>query len=468
MELDRSLLLTLPLLMFGCGHDAPSPNPNETQPPAEPAAAEGKPPPAKTASDKTPGDKTASLAKKSARKREPLNVILLTVDALRADMPWAGYGRDIAPNLTRFARENVSFDAHRSVTSFTAQSVPAMLSGRYASTLYRSGYFFAGYQETNEFFPEVLQAKGVRTIGVQSHLYFNRGKGLNQGFDVWEMVPGITFNERSDDHVTSPKTNELLMKHLSNPDNVKGRFFAWTHYTDPHHKWIRHDESPNFGDKDRDLYDNEVHYTDQHVGKFLAWAEKQPWWEKTAVVISSDHGEAFGEHGMMQHAHELWEELVRVPLLIRVPGVEARRISTPHTHLDLAPTILELMGEEPLQGAMGESLVPEIDGKPGSEKPVVLELTADNVQPSRRAVVSGDYKLLRFGEGNGPEKLFNLKTDPSEQKDLSKAEPAKLAELRALLDKKFAALPRVQPHGGMKLKGGGTADGPLRPELAQR
>jgi len=259
-----------------------------------------------------------------------------------------------------------------------------------------------------------------------------------------------------------------MQKQLSDPENVKGQFFAWTHYTDPHHQWIKHKESPDFGNRERDLYDNEVHYTDQHVGKLLDWAAEQPWWDKTAVIISADHGEAFGEHGMMQHAHELYEELVRVPLLIRVPGVEAQRISTPHTHLDLGPTIMELMGQEALSGFMGESLVPELEGKPGKVKPVVLELTADNVQPARRAVVSGDWKLIRFGDKTGPEKLFHLKTDPGEQKDLAKTEPEKLSELRALLDSQFAKLPRIQPHGGMKLKGGGVADGPMRPELAAR
>lgn len=463
MELDRSLLLTLPLLMFGCGQEAPTPV-NKTAREPTPKAALA--PEAKT--QRAVAEARPVAPKKSARRPGPLNVILLTVDALRADMPWAGYKRDIAPNLTRFAKENVVFDAHRALSSFTAQSVPALLSGRYASTLYRTGYFFAGYSDSNEMFPEALTAKGIRTIGVQSHLYFNRGKGLNQGFDVWEMVPGITFNERSDDHVTSPKTNELLIKQLSEPANVRGQFFAWTHYTDPHHQWIKHEESPDFGNTDRDRYDNEVHYTDQHIGKFLDWAAKQAWWDKTAVIISADHGEAFGEHGMMQHAHELYEELVRVPLLVRVPGVEPRRITTPHTHLDLGPTIMELMGQEALPSFMGESLVAELEGNPGRAKPITLELSADNVQPSRRAVVSGDWKLIRFGEKSGPEKLFNLQEDPGEKQDRAKADPEKRGELSALLDGEFNKLPRVRPYGGMKLKGGGTADGPLRPELASR
>jgi arylsulfatase A-like enzyme len=466
VQLDRSLLLALPFLAFGCGHEDPKPTASAPPPAAvKPRAAEQK-------TSAATAEKTAARpAERDAkpRSKQPLNVLLLTVDALRADMPWTGYGRDIAPNLTRLAKDSVVFENHRSITSFTAQSVPVILSGRYASTLYRSGFFFAGYQESNEFFPEALHDKGIHTIGVQSHLYFNRGKGLNQGFDVWEMVPGITFDERTDKHVTSEKTTELLVKHLGNPENTKGQFFAWTHYTDPHAEYIEHPESPRFGSSDRDRYDNEVHYTDQAIGKLLAWCEKQPWWEKTAVIVSSDHGEAFGEHGMVMHAHELWEELVRVPLIVHVPGARARRIATPHTHLDLAPTIMELMGQEALSGFMGESLVPEIDGKPApSPKPIVLELTADNVQPARRAVVSGDYKLIRFGDKSGPEKLYNLKNDPGEHEDLAGKEPGKLAEMRTLLDTSFAKIPSVTPHGGMKLKGGGTADGPMRPELARR
>jgi len=458
VHLDRSLLLALPFLAFGCGHDDPAPVQKASEPPGEAAKV-------------APDQPTEVAAKPKATRRrvrpnQPLNVILLTVDALRADMPWQGYERDIAPNLTRLAKESVVFENHRSTTSFTAQSVPAMLTGRMASTLYRSGYFFAGYQNSNEFFPEALHDKGIHTIGVQSHLYFNRGKGLDQGFDVWQMVPGITFNERTDEEITSEKTNALLIENLSKPENTKGQFFAWTHYTDPHAEYKKHPESPDFGNSDRDRYDNEVHYTDQHVGKFLAWAEKQPWWNKTAVIVSSDHGEAFGEHGLRQHAHELYEELVRVPLIIHVPGAEPHRVKTAHSHLDLAPTIMELMGQEPLSGFEGQSLVPEIDGKTAKEKPVVLELAADNIQPARRAIVSGDWKLIRFGDRSGPEKLFNLADDPAEKKDLAKSNPDKLAEMRGLLDRTFANIPTVAPHGGMKLKGGGTANGPMGPVVA--
>ncbi|MCA9594343.1 MAG: sulfatase [Myxococcales bacterium] len=459
MNLDRSLLVALPFLTFGCGQD-PAPAPAPTPAPQKAAAHATE----RGVSADTP-TKAAEAKVDKKRERGPLNVILLTVDALR---PFDGYSRDIAPNLSKLEKDSVVFDNHRATTSFTAQSVPAMLTGRYASTLYRSGYFFAGYTDANEFLPEALQAKGIRTIGLQSHMYFNRGKGLDQGFDVWDMVKGITYDEKTDKFVTSEKTTSTLIELLSDAKNVGGQFFAWTHYTDPHHDYIKHAEAPDYGNSPRDVYDNEVHFTDMWIGKFLTWAEKQPWWDKTAVIVSSDHGEAFGEHGLMQHAHELYEEVVRVPLIVHVPGAKPRRVKAPHTHLDLAPTIAELMGQPALPSFEGESLVPEIDGAQGKDKLIALELAADNIQEQRRAIIDGDYKLIRFGSGKGyRHKLFNLKDDPAEKQDLSKQDPDKLEEMIGKLDATFAKIPSVTPFGGMKLKGGGTANGPMKPSVAQ-
>ncbi|HMR06716.1 MAG TPA: sulfatase [Polyangiaceae bacterium] len=464
MELDRRLLLTLPFLAFGCSEPAAS-APAQPQQVAEATPAESAP----TKEAQAAPAKEASAAVKAKRTfgNRPLNVILLTVDALRADMPWTGYARDIAPNLTKLAARSIVFENHRATTSNTAQSLPTLLTGRFASSLYRSGYFFAGYAEDNEMFPEILQSKGVRTIGVQAHMYFNRGKGLEQGFDVWDMVPGISFNEKTDEHVTSAKTTQALTDLLSKPENTSARFFAWTHYMDPHHEYVKHKDSPDFGNSLRDVYDNEVHHTDHHIGQFLAFAEKQSWWKDTAVIVTADHGEAFGEHGRNQHAHDLYEEVVRVPLMFYAPGVEGRRVTSLHTHLDLAPTIVELMNAGTLTGAQGQSLVPVLNGDTLPAKPVVLELAADNVQPARQAIVVENYKLIRFGSKAGaPEKLFDLQADPKESRDLSRDQPEKATELSKALDARFEAVPSVQPFGGMKLKDGSVANGPKKRSVA--
>lgn len=436
---------------------------------AEPAEQAAEPVTATPAAVEEPKPAEAPKPPPPAGPGRPLNVLLLTIDALRADMPWAGYPRPIAPNLTRLAEESVVYDNYRSVSSYTAQTVATLLTGRYASTLYRQGYFFTGYSEHNEFITELMQQKGIRTMGLHAHLYFGRGKGLEQGFDVWETVKGITFDAQTDNHVTSDKSVTRIIELLSDPENVKGQFFLWSHLMDPHDKYIKHKESPDFGDKNRDRYDSEVWFTDMWLGKLFDFARQQPWWKDTAVIVSADHGEAFGEHGMYKHAFELWEVLVRIPLIVKTPGAEPRRITEARTHIDLAPTVMELMGLEPPSGAQGQSLVKEIYGaeEPKPRDVIVMELAEDTHNPHRRAIVKGDYKLIVF-DGGWQKLLFNLKDDPGEEKDLSKQEPEKLAEMEALFKETFAAIPSIPPYGGMKLKSGKVATGPSGPPDAKK
>ncbi len=397
------------------------------------------------------------------RPARPLNVLLLTVDALRADMPWSGYERQIAPHLTALAKESAVWENHRSVASYTAQSVATLLSGRLSSTLYRDGYFFTGYAGENLFFPEVLQRHGIRTMAVHAHLYFGKDKGLDQGFDVWETVPGISFDAETDTNVTSPKSTARSIDLLSQAENTSRQFFLWSHYMDPHDQYVAHGESPDFGKKNRDRYDSEVFFADLWLGKLLDFARQQPWWEHTAVIITGDHGEAFGEHGMYKHAFALWDVLLRVPLIIHVPGANPVRIAPGRTHIDLGPTILDLMGLDPLEQFAGRSLVPEIYGAlPEAREPLVLELAEDSHNPGARAIVLGDHKLIVPTRGGKP-RLFNLADDPGELVDLVSREPERLASLLASLRRAFSAVPSIEPFGGMKLHSGQRARGPERP-----
>jgi arylsulfatase A-like enzyme len=416
-----------------------------------------------------PAPLVSATASAAPAPRQPLNVLLLTVEAMRADMPWAGYARPIAPNLTKLAQESVIYDNYRSVSSFTAQSVPVILSGRYTSTLYRTGYFFAGYSLANHFFPEVLAEKGIRTIALHAHLYFSRGKQLEQGFDVWETVPGITFDPQTDNHVTSEKTTRRLKELLGQPENSQKQFFVWAHYMDPHDQYLWHDECPKeWGKKNRDRYDCEIFHTDYWMHQFLEWARTQPWWSRTAVIVVGDHGEAFGEHGMFKHAFDLWDVLTRVGAFFYVPGAKPRHIDAARSHIDLAPTLLDLMGLEPMAEFMGKSLVPEIMGQaPDNREPIVTELNEDSHNPPVRAIIQGDYKLTVYGKHKGwRHALYNLKQDPGEEHDLAQSEPAELARMKELFFATFAQIPSVEPYGGAKLHGGGQATGPLGPPKA--
>jgi arylsulfatase A-like enzyme len=439
-------------LAFGCQRREPSVDGLAGADVAQPAA------PVQAGAPAEENGRSVTAAAPLARPREPLNVLLLSVDALRADMPWSGYPREVAPNLSVLARESAVWAAHRSVASYTAQTVATLLSGQYASSVYRDGYFFTGFSEHNVFFTETLQARGIKTVGVHAHMYFGKDKGLGQGFDVWETVPGISFDAQTDNHVTSPKSAARIMEILAQPEYRTRQFFLWSHFMDPHDKYILHEEAPNFGKKNRDRYDSEVFFTDLWLGKLLEFARAQPWWSRTAVIITGDHGEAFGEHGMYKHAFDLWDVLVRVPLIIRAPGAAPIRITRARTHIDLAPTILDLMGVPPLEQFAGRSLVPEMYGAAAEASPVLLELAEDSHNPGLRAVVDGDYKLIVQARGGAP-RLFNLRDDPGELNNLARSEPEKLAELSAALERGFREVPNVEPYGGMKLHGGRRAGG---------
>ena len=414
-----------------------------------------------------PGAASAS-ASPDLGPRRPTNVLLITIDSLRADMPWQGYSRDIAPNLTAFARESVVYPRAYAASSYTARSVAALLSGKYPSQLYRSGSFFAEYSKSNEFFPEMLASNGVRTLAGHAHFYFDpsRGKNLDQGFDVWRLVPGIKVNNTTDESITGDKLTDLAVSLLSDEANTTKPFFMWLHYMDPHDQYRSHPESPRFGDRARDHYDGEVFFTDLQIERLFAFGRKQSWWSNTAIIVTSDHGEAFGEHTMWRHAFALWEVLTRVPLIIKSPHAPPKVIEERRSSVDLAPTILDLVGVAPHAGFEGRSLVPEVYGlaPPENREPILLDLPADTNNSPTRAIIQGDHKLIVGGEGERLA-LYDLARDPEETKNLAadQAHRAIRDELKSVFDKAWGALARVRPYGGTKLVGGGLADGPHGP-----
>lgn len=427
-------------------------------------APQGVPP---TADVETTVSAAPSVSAPAPPEAQPLNVLLLTVDSMRADMPWTGYPREIAPNLTKLAERSTVYENFYSVSSHTGKSVTALLASRYPSTLYRSGWFFAEFSEANLFVPEVMAEHGVRTMAGHAHQYFDRGKKLEQGFDLWEVTPGITFDSDTDKNVTSDKLTKIATDMLGDEQNTKGQFFMWLHYMDPHDQYLQHAESPVFGKYNRDRYDSEMFFTDLHIGKLFEFCSKHPWWERTAIFISADHGEAFGEHDMFKHAFELWEVLTHVPLVAYVPGESPRRITERRSAIDLAPTFLDLMKIDTPKSFVGKSLVPELRGAPpDNREPILLDLPEDRNNPDRHALILGDYKLIVSGPGIRALRLYNLKEDPGEEKDLAKKEPEKLKELEALYQKTWDELGEVEPYGGMELKSGRRANGPRGPEDA--
>ena len=366
-------------------------------------------------------------------------------------MPWSGYARDIAPRLGGLERRSVSYTHAYAISSFTSKSVGGLLGGDYPSAMTRDGVFFTRYFPNNVMFPELLQGAGVRTMAGHAHMYLDRGRGFDQGFDDYRLVDGITFDYNKDPYVTSQKLTPLAIDMLGKGAS-KTPFFAWFHFMDPHDSYLPHAEGPAFGKRARDLYDGEVHYTDQWIGKLLDYIDAAPWGKDTAIIVTADHGEAFGEHGLYRHAHELWEELVHVPLFIALPGIPPKRIDAYRSAIDLAPTILELTGVAHQAPFRGESLVAEMMGRAApAPRPVICDLPEDTFNDRRRAIIDGGYKLIAFGNDVRYE-LYDLSADPREQDNLFRKQPDRAKAMVARYRELSAAIPKGDVKGGVVRK----------------
>lgn len=387
-----------------------------------------------------------------ARPSGPLNVLVISIDSLRADMPWLGYSRAIAPVLTAFSKEAATYTRFYSISSYTAMSLGGMLAGRYPSELERSGYFFGNYPDSVLMFPELLQKAGVKTLTAHAHFYFDVKAGFRQGFDVYKIIPGLEADNTTDKNITSPAHVALAKEILSDKANAKEPFFAWFHFLDPHDQYMAHEGVTNWGKKARDKYDGEVEFTDQHVGKLLEFVGQQDWGKRTVVIITSDHGDAFGEHKMYRHGFEIWEILVHVPLMIKGPGITPRRIDVPRSGVDIAPTILELTGAPKEPTLDGASLVPELFGQEPEARDVIVDLPRTSDNDRRRALIRGQYKIISYGDDDAFE-LFDVVADPGELKDLKREKKDVFDEMkRAYLDKS-ATIKDVCPKMTEKLKG---------------
>lgn len=424
--------------LVACSHSETRQKPG----PAEPGVSAA--PSGATSATVTSG--TASVAPAAPSKPalpKDANVLLLSIDSLRADMPWAGYPRAIAPRLTAFEKQSVSYTRAYSVSSYTSMSLGGLLAGRYPHELKRDGYFFGKYAPSNEMFPELLTAAKIHTAGAHAHGYFQNA-GFEQGFADWKIVPNLKWNAQTDENVTSPELESLFEQSLT-AGAAKGRFFAWVHFLDPHDEYIGHakDGIEPFGKSQRDRYDAEVLYTDRYVGKLLDFVEAAPWGKNTIVIVTADHGEAFGEHGQTRHGFEIWDTVVHVPLMVRIPGGTPRHVDVPRSGIDLAPTVLEALGVDRPAELAGKSLVPELLGGPAEARPVVIDLPATSNNDRRRAVVSGKWKMTSYGANELYFKLFDLESDPGEEHPIMKGED--FDKMRAVYKETSARIKDIPP-----------------------
>jgi arylsulfatase A-like enzyme len=407
------------------------------------------------ASSASPSGSAPGAAARPAALERDFNLILVTVDTLRAgECGFLGYAQPTTPSLDALAAESVVFDRAYAMASYTGKALAPMLIGRYPSETLRDGGHFNTYAAGNTFLAERLQTAGVRTMGAASHWYFKPRFGVTQGFDEFDISAVPTSGQTDTDSTSTSRqltdAGERLLE-----GNGSSRFFLWVHYFDPHLQYVAHEGAPDFSDpahpqgwRMHAAYDGEVWFTDQQIGRLLDYARSQPWWKDTVVVVTSDHGEALGEHNInFQHGWEIWEPLMRIPLVFRVPGVQPHRVPVKRSAVDIVPTILDVMRVEAAAGELsGQSMLADLLAKPSdayAERDVYLDMPDGPYTHMRRGIIHGDTpgkKLVHLG--GRQYQLYDLAADPGEHEDLA-GDPSQLSPMVEALQAKRATLKEI-------------------------
>lgn len=422
------------------------------------------------------------------------NVLLLILDTVRApSLSLYGAERPTTPNLEAIAKSSLVFDYAIAAAPWTLPSHAAMFSGR----VYRPETWQSPIEWKGPTLAAVLQENGFATAGFVGNLYYGIPYyRLNEGFLHYEAYPR-DVRMVVESSALSRALRNWMERRLRKPHHrhyekraadinrsflkwVRGQrrpYFAFMNYIDAHepyrppepyqHLYMREDGvaalrpwGHTYTEEEvqdlRDAYDGALHYVDDQVQRLLAELDRMGQLDNTLVIIASDHGEEFLEHGVAGHSNSVYMPALHVPLLIRFPGrVPAGvRNSQPVTLADIPATIMHLLGLEHASPFLGESLVREA----GVEEEAAAILYSDlgskgeRTPPDWYPISRGDLRSVVYGrwhyiQGGGREELYDFIADPWERTDLARlpANRRLLAFLRAQMD--IAAHDVIMPEG---------------------
>ena len=267
-----------------------------------------------------------------------------------------------------------------------------------------------------------MKRAGYATAAVVSFTWMSEDRGFAQGFDRFEPVYREEHPERS---VTGALATRAALSVLEDLGKKDQPIFLWIHLFDAHERYLEH-AGLRFGRGQEGLYDGEIGFVDKQIGQIAAFVSKWSRASRVAWVVHGSHGEGFDEHGEKGHGSELYEEMIRVPLVVALPGARPGRygdgaVST----LDVAPTVLAL-GNAPMDGVSGVSLLPQARLEASaSRRPPVLAFASKRV-----ALIDWPLKLMVIERKKQDRNfLFDLGADPRETKDLSADRPDDVARL---------------------------------------
>jgi arylsulfatase A-like enzyme len=431
-----------------------------------------------------------------AAQRGP-NIVLIQVDTLRADhVGCYGYQRLTTPHLDRFARSGVQFRNAYSVTSWTLPALVSVFTGLLPS---RHGVTAIGHllPDTTPTLAHILRDRGYATGAISANFAFVRPSDsfpkpplhIGQGFDTFQVLQTLASPEDREAekvmgrYIRTVGAATVTKKMAEEVRRNRVPFFLFALYIDPHYGYVPprkyaalFEPTPSDGRVSglmRDvgqliqplapedlghlvnLYDGEVRNVDEQIGNFLTMLDESGEGPRTIVVIFSDHGEEFGEHGRMLHGQDLYQECMRVPLLIRGPGIpRGVVVEQPVSIMDIMPTLIELAGATTPQGIDGRSLV-QAWQDPHRVVPRTLMFELDNELqllngPRRhlRGVSRDKWTLLTSLDGST--ELYDAGLDPKETHDVSADHPDVVARLRAALTQPEGAAATPRPGATLR------------------
>lgn len=388
---------------------------------------------------------------------KPRNVLVFLIDTLRADKlsPYNGDTPVETPGLEAFAKDAAVFEQGHAEANWTKPSVATLLSSLYPWQ-HHATRGESVVPRSVRLLPEVLRDEGYFTGAFIANGYVSGKFGFRRGWDTWRNY--IREGRRTPAEYVASDAIEWLKNRR--PEDEP--FFLYVQTIDPHVPYIPPDsilkdyfDEPYRGPvnfvRDRQLlgkvktgslkldeqdkrrlealHDAEIAYHDKHFARVMNALEEQGLADDTLVLVTSDHGEEFFDHGSVGHGHSVWEELLHVPYVMRVPGWTdgGMRIEQPVGLVDVMPTVLDLLGVEGSDRLQGHSLSPLLEGKSRSApRPIV-----SGFHKGWRTALVGSHKLIQRTWQNPA--LYDLGEDPGETEDLQQDRPVTLRYLRGML-----------------------------------
>jgi arylsulfatase A-like enzyme/HEAT repeat protein len=358
------------------------------------------------------------------------SVLLVTVDALRADHVGAyGYGRPTTPFLDRLAKRGVRFEYAYCPTPHTSYSLTSLMTGKYIRPL-----LLQGTGNDSETWADHLRRYGYKTAAFFPPAVFFIDPSRFQAFDQKDL--GFEYVKR--EFLEGPERVAQVLDYLDKQD-AHAPVFAWVHVFAPHEPYQRHAEF-DFGERDVDRYDSEVAFADATVRGLIEGFEKRR--PGALLIVTADHGEEFGDHGGRYHGTTVYEEQVRVPLIVVAEGaLEPAIVSQPVQTIDLLPTVLSGLSIPVRPRIRGRDLGGLLSG--GSAEPLGFAYA----ETDRQSMLARGSLRLLCERRLGACQLFDLDRDPGQQRDVAQLLAPRFDALRAEVQRFNAS------HGRYELAG---------------